>query len=77
MGNDLLFRCHQTRLSKAMNSISKEQSIRGAFFGAIVADALCLGSHYEYDAIKIHEAYGSRPIEKFMSPGELMGGQTV
>jgi hypothetical protein len=76
MGNDLLFRCHQTRLSKAMNSISKEQSIRGAFFGAIVADALCLGSHYEYDAIKIHEAYGSRPIEKFMSPGELMGGQT-
>ncbi len=59
-----------------MNSISKEQSIRGAFFGAIVADALCLGSHYEYDAIKIHEAYGSRPIEKFMSPGELMGGQT-
>lgn len=59
-----------------MNPIPKEQSIRGAFFGAIVADALCLGSHYEYDAVKIHEAYGSRPIEKFMSPGELMGGQT-
>lgn len=59
-----------------MNSISKEQSIRGTFFGAIVADALCLGSHYEYDAIKIHEAYGNRPLEKFMSPGELMGGQT-
>ena len=50
--------------------------MRGAFFGAIVADALCLGSHYEYDALKIHEAYGGRPIEKFMSPGELMGGQT-
>jgi ADP-ribosylglycohydrolase len=76
MGNDLLFRYHRTRLSKKMNPISKEQSIRGAFFGAIVADALCLGSHYEYDAIKIHEAYGSRPIEKFMSPGELMGGHT-
>ncbi|MFT6179928.1 MAG: ADP-ribosylglycohydrolase [Akkermansiaceae bacterium] len=59
-----------------MNPISKEESMRGAFFGAIVADALCLGSHYEYDAIKIHEAYGRRPIEKFMSPGELMGGQT-
>ncbi|MGJ8654802.1 MAG: hypothetical protein ACSHX6_00015 [Akkermansiaceae bacterium] len=59
-----------------MNSISKEESIRCAFFGAIVADALCLGSHYEYDAVKIYEAYGCRPIEKFMSPGELMGGQT-
>jgi hypothetical protein len=76
MGNDLLFRYHQIRLSKVMNPISKEQSIRGAFFGAIVADALCLGSHYEYDAIKIYEAYGSQPIEKFMSPGELMGGHT-
>ena len=59
-----------------MNPISKEQSIRSAFFGAMVADALCLGSHYEYDALKIYEAYGSGPIEKFMSPGELMGGQT-
>jgi len=59
-----------------MNQISKADSIRGAFFGAIVGDALCLGSHYEYDAPKIHEAYGGRPIEKFMSPGELMGGQT-
>lgn len=59
-----------------MNPISKEDSMRGAFFGAMVADALCLGSHYEYDALKIHEAYGGRPIEKFMSPGELMGGQT-
>ena len=59
-----------------MNSISKEESMRGAFFGAMVADALCLGSHYEYDARKIHEAYGGRAIEKFMSPGELMGGQT-
>jgi ADP-ribosylglycohydrolase len=59
-----------------MNPVSKEESMRGAFFGAIVADALCLGSHYEYDAVKIHQAYGCRPIEKFMSPGELMGGQT-
>ena len=44
--------------------------------GAIVADALCLGSHYEYDAQKIHNAYGNKPIEQFMSPGEMMGGQT-
>ena len=43
---------------------------------AIVADALCLGSHYEYDAHKISKAYGYKPIERFMSPGEMMGGQT-
>ena len=59
-----------------MNTISKEEAIKGAFFGAIVADALCLGSHYEYDAQKIYKAYGDKPIEKFMSPGEMMGGQT-
>ena len=59
-----------------MNNISKKERIKGAFFGAIVADALCLGCHYEYDAKKIYEAYGSKPIEKYMSPGEMMGGQT-
>ncbi len=58
------------------NNEKKQDSIRAAFFGAIVADALCLGSHYEYDAKKIYEAYGKKPIENFMSPGELMGGQT-
>jgi ADP-ribosylglycohydrolase len=59
-----------------MNDISKEEAIKGAFYGAIVGDALCLGSHYEYDAQKIYEAYGRKPIEKFMSPGEMMGGAT-
>lgn len=59
-----------------MNEITKEEAIKGAFYGAIVGDALCLGSHYEYDAQKIYEAYGKKPIEKFMSPGEMMGGQT-
>ena len=49
-----------------MSDISKEESIKGAFMGAIVADALCLGSHYEYDAQKIHNAYGNKPIEQFM-----------
>jgi ADP-ribosylglycohydrolase len=33
-----------------MSNITKEEKIKGTFFGAIVADALCLGSHYEYDA---------------------------
>ncbi|MDQ7044925.1 MAG: ADP-ribosylglycohydrolase family protein, partial [Sulfurimonas sp.] len=59
-----------------MTQISKIDAIKGAFYGAIVGDALCLGSHYEYDAIKIYNAYGDKPIEKFMSPGEMMGGQT-
>ena len=59
-----------------MNNISKEEAIKGAFYGAIVGDALCLGSHYEYDAQKIYKAYGQKPIEKFMSPGEMMGGST-
>ncbi len=59
-----------------MNSITKKNRIRGAFLGSIVGDALCLGSHYEYDAKKIYKAYGNQSIEKFMSPGEMMGGQT-
>ncbi len=59
-----------------MTPRSKNEAIQGAFFASIVADALCLGSHYEYDAIKIFKAYGNKPIEKFMSPGEMMGGQT-
>ena len=59
-----------------MNRVTKEEAITGAFYGAIVGDALCLGSHYEYDAQKIYEAYGKKPIEKYMSPGEMMGGVT-
>ncbi len=59
-----------------MNNLPKEEAIKGAFFGALVGDALCLGSHYEYDAAKIFKAYGNRPVDKFMSPGEMMGGHT-
>lgn len=59
-----------------MNNITKEEAIKGAFFASIVGDALCLGSHYEYDAKKIYEAYGNANINRFMSPGELMGGET-
>ncbi|MDO9207204.1 MAG: ADP-ribosylglycohydrolase family protein [Sulfuricurvum sp.] len=59
-----------------MNNTTKEEAIKGAFFGALVGDALCLGSHYEYDAQKIYKAYGEKPVETFMSPGEMMGGQT-
>eukprot|EP01155_Anaeramoeba_flamelloides_P011022 Anaeramoba_flamelloidesa326996_293.p1 GENE.a326996_293~~a326996_293.p1 ORF type:complete len:350 (-),score=9.75 a326996_293:122-1171(-) len=54
----------------------KQDKIKGLFYSAIVGDALCLGSHYEYDAQKIYKAYGDKDIERFMSPGEMMGGQT-
>ncbi|MGB3750826.1 MAG: ADP-ribosylglycohydrolase family protein [Arcobacteraceae bacterium] len=57
-------------------SPTKKEKIQGLFYASIVGDALCLGSHYEYDAQKIYKAYGDKNIEKFMSPGEMMGGQT-
>jgi hypothetical protein len=59
-----------------MHDLPKANAIKGAFFGALVGDALCLGSHYEYDAAKIFKACGNKPIDKFMSPGEMMGGHT-
>merc|ERR1719502_1194164 len=61
--------------SVATASTSEASKIKGAYFGALVADALTLGSHYEYDAIKIKRAYGG-PIDRFMAPGEHMGGAT-
>lgn len=48
--------------------------MRGAFLGALVADALSLGTHYEYDATKIKRFYGE--IDTFYAPGEKAGGQT-
>ena len=42
---------------------TEEERLRGAFFGSLVADALCLGSHYEYDAANIKRAYGGKSIE--------------
>merc|ERR1711871_559612 len=52
-----------------------DDQLKGAYFGALVADALTLGSHYEYDATKIKQAYGG-DIKKFLAPGEKMGGET-
>jgi len=47
------------RFEKLMNSLpSKTSKIKGAFFGAVVADALALGTHYEYDAKRIKGFYG-------------------
>lgn len=55
--------------------VSVQDKIQGALFGSLVADALCLGSHYEYDAKVIKQAYAGT-IERYMGPGEAMGGTT-
>ena len=51
-----------------------QDKIRGAYFGAVVADALALSTHYEYDAKKIRKFYGN--IDQFYAPGEKTGGAT-
>jgi len=62
--------------SRGSEGLTTPDQIRGAFWGALVADALCLGSHYEYDAKVIKKAYGGKTISTFMAPGERMGGTT-
>ena len=56
-------------------AVTQMEQIEGAFFGSLVADALTLGSHYEYDAATIKQAYGGT-ISEYMAPGEQMGGTT-
>lgn len=60
--------------SAAADVLTAQSRIRGAFFGAVVADALTLGTHYEYDAKKIKDFYGT--IDRFYAPGEKTGGET-
>lgn len=43
--------------------------LEGAVFGALVGDALALGSHYEYDSQKIWRAYGGSAIRNLDKPG--------
>jgi len=54
--------------------VSRTSQLKGAFFGAIVADALSLGTHYEYDAIRIKKFYGD--IDQYYAPGQRTGGET-
>jgi ADP-ribosylglycohydrolase len=70
-----LCRPQQRLFASAAEVVSKTDRIEGAYFGALMADALTLGSHYEYDAQKITQAYGGE-ISKYMAPGEQMGGET-
>ena len=44
---------------------SLENKILGAYFGTLVSDSLCLGSHYEYSAESIKKAYGGKVIDKY------------
>lgn len=60
-----------TAADKAM-----EDRINGAYIGGLIADALTLGSHYEYDAQVIKDAYGGKDIDTYLAPGEQMGGTT-
>merc|ERR1711871_156465 len=57
-------------------STALHSKAKGAYYGALVADALTLGSHYEYDAKVIKKAYGGKDIDRFLGPGEQMGGST-
>lgn len=56
------------------SSISIASRVQGAYFGALVADALTLGTHYEYDATRIRKFYGR--VDRYYAPGEKTGGQT-
>ena len=51
-----------TTLCKAADPDLKSR-IRGALFGALVSDALTLGSHYEYDE---KPSPDSRPLEQLV-----------
>lgn len=57
-----------------VNCTLQQSKIRGACIGALVADALTLGTHYEYDAVKIANFYGE--IDEYYAPGQKTGGQT-
>lgn len=71
----LLVLAVNARAADDTKSVDTHSRIQGAFFGALVADALSLGSHYEYDAKVIKKAYAGT-ISKYMAPGEQMGGTT-
>ena len=60
------------RAAAAADPPTKESKMRGAMLGALVADALSLATHYEYDAVKIRRFYGA--IDRYYAPGEKTGG---
>ena len=73
-GQRLAMLCTVAVRSFATSPITVADKIRGAYFGSVVADALTLGTHYEYDAKRIKSFYGS--IDRYFAPGEKTGGET-
>merc|ERR1711865_883841 len=69
-----LLRPRRSTFLHAMLAAATDSSIRGAMMGSLVADALTLGTHYEYDAVKIQKFYGK--LDQYYSPGEKTGGET-
>lgn len=69
----LLFFSAAARTAAKMDAVTQDR-VKGAFVGALVADALSLATHYEYDATRIRELYGA--IDKYYAPGEKTGGTT-
>ena len=67
---------HARRLCTPQQPLEIAPRVKGAFLGSLVADALCLGSHYEYDAPTIKAAYGGQGLRGYMAPGEHLGGTT-
>lgn len=61
-------------LAAARANPTLESRIRGAAMAPLVADALTLGTHYEYDATKIKKFYGE--IDQYYAPGQKTGGET-
>ena len=62
--------------SSTPNSIpDTHDRLRASFLSGLVGDALCLGSHYEYNFTKIQQAYQGKDIDAFVGPGGHMGGQ--
>ena len=60
--------------TEGVDSTTVAGKIEGAFFGALVADALTVGSHYEYDSRRIVMAYGKggKLLTRFPHPGEVL-----
>jgi hypothetical protein len=70
--------CRENSSSTSIFNVSAgptPSQLKGAYFGALVADSLRLGSHYEYDAPKIKKAHGG-DIDRFMAP-DSMGGPSL
>ena len=70
----LLVSCHAQRGPAVRPTL--DSRIKGATLGALVADALSLGTHYEYDAHRIAKFYGSFIGARYYAPGERTGGET-